>query len=77
MIGSFRHKGLENLYLAGETRKIGAQLVRKWLRILQLLELAAEPQDVNIAGFRFHSSRGKPSQWSVRLGCRKRFGGES
>jgi toxin HigB-1 len=67
MIGAFRHKGLEELYLTGKTRRIGAEYVRKCARILQLLEVAANPEDMNIAGFRFHSLKGNPQRWSVRV----------
>jgi toxin HigB-1 len=35
------------------------------VRILQLLEVAAQPEEMNIAGFRFHGLRGKPQRWSV------------
>jgi proteic killer suppression protein len=64
VIGSFRHKGLEELYLTGKTRRIG---IRKCVRILQLLEVAAQPADMNIAGFHFHGLHGNPKRWSVRV----------
>jgi proteic killer suppression protein len=67
MIGGFRHKGLEEIYLTGNTRRIGAAYIRKCVRILQLLEVAAHPEDMNIAGFRFHGLQGKPPRWSVRV----------
>ncbi len=67
MIGGFRHKGLEEIYLTGKTRRIGANHVRKCVRILQLLEVAGQPEDMNIAGFRFHGPQGKPKRWSVRM----------
>jgi proteic killer suppression protein len=67
MIISFRHKGLEELHLDGETRRIGAGLVRKCLRVLQLLDLAGMPEHMNISGFRFHRLQGKPPRWSVRV----------
>lgn len=67
MIGGFRHKGLEDLYLTGRTRRIGAGYVRKCSRILHLLEVAAQPADMNIAGFRFHALHGNPQGWSVRV----------
>ena len=34
---------------------------------LQLLEVAAQPEDMNIAGFRFHGLRGNPQRWSMRV----------
>ncbi|MBK5293306.1 MAG: type II toxin-antitoxin system RelE/ParE family toxin [Acidobacteriia bacterium] len=67
MIGGFRHKGLEEIHLTGKTRRIGADYVSKCVRILQLLEAAAQPNDLNIAGFRFHCLRGNPQRWSVRM----------
>jgi toxin HigB-1 len=37
------------------------------VRILQLLEVAAKPEDLNIAGFRFHELQGNPKRWSMRV----------
>jgi plasmid maintenance system killer protein len=45
MIASFRHKGLEEIYLTGTTHRIGTQYVRKCVRILQSLEVATEPEE--------------------------------
>ena len=67
MIGGFRHKGLEEIYRSGKTRRIGADHIRKCIRILQLLEVAGKPKDMNIAGFRFHHLQGNPKRWSVRV----------
>ena len=67
MVGTFRHKGLEELYLTGKTRRIGSDHIRKCVRILQLLEVGARPEDMNIAGLHFHVLRGNPKRWSVRV----------
>ena len=67
MIGGLRHKGLEELYLTGKTRRIGAERISKCVRILQLLEVAGQPEDMNIAGFRFDGLQGNPKRWSVRV----------
>ena len=67
MIGRFRHKGLEEIYLTGDTRRIGTDYIRKCIRVLQLLQVAVQPDDMNIAGFRFHRLQGKPQRWSVRV----------
>ncbi len=67
MIDSFRHKGLEELHRTGKTRRIGAALIRKCLRLLQLLDVATLPEDMNITGFRFRGLEGKPPRWSVRV----------
>jgi proteic killer suppression protein len=29
--------------------------------------MAAQPEDMNVAGYRFHSLYGKPQRWSVRV----------
>ena len=62
-----RHKGLEELYFSGKTRRVGASEVRKCSRILQLLEVAGRPEDLNIAGFRFYRLQGSDKRWSVRV----------
>jgi proteic killer suppression protein len=65
VIGAFRYKGLEEIYLTGKTRRIGSGHIGKCVRILQLLELARRPDDMNIAGFRFHGLQGNPKRWSL------------
>jgi proteic killer suppression protein len=67
MIGGFRHKGLEEIYRAGKTRRIGAENMGKCIRLLQLLTVAGRPEDMNIAGLRFHGLHGEPKRWSVRV----------
>ena len=67
MVGGFRHKGLEEIYLTGKTHRIGAQYVRKCVRILQSLEVATQPEEMNLAGYRFHRLRGSSQRWSVRV----------
>ena len=41
------------------------------MRILQLLEVAGKPGDMNIAGFRFHQQQGTPKRWSLSAGQAK------
>jgi proteic killer suppression protein len=67
VFGSFTHKGLEEIYLTGKTRRIGADHVRNCVRILQLLEVAGKAEDMNIAGFHFHGLQGNPRRWSLRV----------
>jgi proteic killer suppression protein len=67
MIGGFRHKGLEEIYRTGKTRRIGAEHIRKCIRVLQLLEVAEHPDEMDIAGFHFHGLHGSPQRWSVRV----------
>lgn len=72
MISSFRHKGLEEIYRTGKTHRIGADHVRKCVRILQMLEIAALPEEMNVSGLRFHGLQGNPKRWSVRISANYR-----
>jgi plasmid maintenance system killer protein len=47
VVASFKNKGLEEIYFTGKTRRIGAEFVRKCVRILQSLEVATRPEDMN------------------------------
>ena len=67
MLVGFRNKGLEEIYFTGKTRRIGSEYVRKCVRILQSLEVATLPEEMNVTGYRFHSLRGNPQRWSVRV----------
>ena len=67
LIGSFRHKGLQELYTSGKTRRINAAHIAKCVRVLQLMDVSAQPEDLNIAGYRFHGLQGLPKRWSVRI----------
>jgi proteic killer suppression protein len=58
---------LKSFYRIGTTRRIGADQIRKCIRVLQLLEVAERPEEMNIAGFHFHGLQGKPKRWSVRV----------
>jgi antitoxin HigA-1 len=62
VVASFRSKGLHEIYSTGITRRIGAEYIRKCVRILQALETATQPEDMNIAGYRFHAFAREPTQ---------------
>lgn len=66
MIVSFRHKGLEQLYLTGSKKGVQAAHVPKLLRILSLLDVAHGPSDLAVPGFRAHPLKGDlVGHWSV------------
>ena len=73
MIGTFRHKGLAEIHRNGTTRRIGAEYIRKCVRILQMLEVAVQPEDMNVTGFHFHGLRGSPVRWSVSVSANYRI----
>ena len=66
MIASFRHKGLETLYREDSARGVRPDHAAKLRRILAVLDVAVEPTDVNLPGFRLHELRGdQRGRWSV------------
>lgn len=68
MIVSLRHKGLKLLYVDGDCSRIRPDLVDKVQRILSVLDVAEEPGDVDLPGFRLHALRGDlKGFWSVTV----------
>lgn len=58
MIRSFRHKGLERYFRASDRRGLDAKQADRIRRILDRLEAATRPEDMNLPGYAFHSLKG-------------------
>ena len=58
MIHSFRHRGLERLYEKGDRRRIPPEYPAKVERILARLDVAAEPRNMDLPGYRLHQLSG-------------------
>ena len=58
VIRSFRHKGLERLFVSGDRRRIDARQADRITRILDRLDAAARPEDLDLPGFDFHALKG-------------------
>lgn len=68
MIQSFRHKGLKELFETGRSGKVNAKQKDRALSILDLLEEATCPEDMNLPGLRFHPYTNKePKVYSVDI----------
>ena len=68
MIMSFRHKGLAELWETGATAKVDRKLHARILVRLDTLNVAVEPQELNITGFNFHMLRGfNPLRYTVHV----------
>jgi proteic killer suppression protein len=68
MIKSFRHKGIEGLFLSGTKAGIQATHAARLARQLQRLDVARRPQDMNIPGWRLHPLKGDlAGHWSVAV----------
>ncbi len=59
MIRSFRHKGLERFFTKSERKGIDAKHAERVRRILDLLDAAVRPEDLNLPGYGFHGLKGK------------------
>ena len=56
-IGSFKHKGLKEVFVTGKSAKVGARYARNILTILEFMDFAVSPQD--FTGFKnFHELKG-------------------
>ena len=68
MIRSFSHKGLEIFFRSGSTKGIQAKHARRLGMILDLLDNAAEAQDMNFPGSRLHQLKGDMAGlWSITV----------
>ena len=68
MIRSFRHKGLRRLFETGNARGLNAAHVPRVADILDLLNAAARPGDMDFPGSFFHPLKGKlKGYWAVRV----------
>lgn len=59
MIRSFRSKALKRLAEQGDASKLSVPNVRRVQRILEQLDEAAVPEDMNTPGWRFHGLKGQ------------------
>jgi len=67
VIRSFRHKGLEELFVSGSSRKVSKNLQARALRRLDALANAEDLPALNLPGFDFHALRGKPQRYSLHV----------
>jgi len=55
---TFKHKGLERFFSKGDYRGIPAQYAARIERLLDRLDAAVKPEDLDLPGYRFHSLKG-------------------
>ncbi len=66
MIKSFRHKGLARYFEKDDRRGIDAKHAARIKRVLDALDQAMLPEQLNIPGWRLHPLTGnRKSVWSV------------
>ncbi len=67
MIESFRHKGLQELFVKGSSAKMQKAPAERALRRLDAIDTARTPEALNVPGFDFHGLQGKPKRYSVHV----------
>ena len=68
MIRSFRHKGLRLLFETGNSRGVQSAHARKLTDVLDLLNAAMNPSDMNFPGSFLHPLKGKlEGYWAIRV----------
>jgi toxin HigB-1 len=68
MILSFRHRGLRRLYRDDDRRGLNAAHVPKIATNLARLDVAKQPEDMDVVGLRFHALKGNLAGfWSVTV----------
>ncbi|TWD43757.1 type II toxin-antitoxin system RelE/ParE family toxin [Pseudomonas sp. SJZ131] len=68
MIKSFRHKGLRGFYESGSTRGIRANHANRLSRMLQFMDRAVMPGDLDLPGWRLHPLKGELiDYWSLSV----------
>lgn len=59
MIKSFQHRGLERFFTKSDRSKIDTKQADRIRRILDRLDAAAKPEDMNLSGYKFHGLGGQ------------------
>ncbi len=68
MIQSFKHRGLRLFFVNGSLRGIPSVYSGKITRLLDSLDAALLPEDMNVIGFKFHGLKGtKKGIYSVSV----------
>ncbi|MCH8335913.1 MAG: type II toxin-antitoxin system RelE/ParE family toxin [Proteobacteria bacterium] len=68
MIRSFKHKGLERLFLRGTKAGIQTAYAPKLRLIMSRLHASLSPQDMDLPGLYLHQLKGRSrGPWSVRV----------
>lgn len=68
MILNIKHKGLKRLYEQDDPRRINPEHVEKLRNILVRLDVAQDPDDMDLAGFHLHQLTGdRAGTWAVTV----------
>jgi proteic killer suppression protein len=65
MIETFKSKGLKEVHETGKSRRVRQDQVARINLLLDALNRANRPEDMNAPGFGFHLLRGKPQRYAI------------
>ncbi|PCJ63666.1 MAG: peptidase [Candidatus Hydrogenedentota bacterium] len=68
MIRTIRHRGLKRLYQRDDRSGLSVEMLTRIARIMDLLDIATRPKDLDLPGYRLHPLRGDlRGFWSIRI----------
>jgi proteic killer suppression protein len=67
VILTFSGSALRRFFETGDARHLSVRAVDRVGRILNLLDAAEHPEELNLPGLFLHKLRGRPEHWSVRV----------
>ena len=74
MIASFSSRALKQFWERGDESRLPAQSVTKIGMVLDALDAATRPRDVDLPGFGFHALKGdRRGQYAVTITCNWRI----
>ncbi len=74
MIKSFKHKGLERLFIKGSASGVQADYAPRIVLMLDAIDAAEQASELDMPGFRLHRLKGdKRNLWSVRVSANWRI----
>ena len=74
MIKSFKHKGLERLFIKGSASGVQASYAPRITLLLDAIDAAEQVKELDLPGLRLHRLKGdKHNLWSVRVSANWRI----
>jgi toxin HigB-1 len=68
MIRTIRHRGIKRFFQRNDRSGINAEQLPRIVHVMDTLDVATRPQDLDLPGYRLHPLRGDlKGFWSVRI----------
>ena len=68
MIRSFKHKGLQELFERGRSKKITSDFIPRLLRQMDAINQAVSAEELNFPGYDLHQLKGDSSSvWAMKV----------